>query len=151
MRTRWWGIFLCAVPFLACANPVSIDPSSLIAFGIVALAASVVEAGIAAILLLFSGLAPLRIFGWFFLMNSLVFVFAFHPLVQLEPVSWQWAELVVVILDAVCIKLLSMFPGLQGEEFHRLTWLRAMIISLVGNASSFFVGVAASGAPWVQH
>jgi hypothetical protein len=100
---------------------------------------------------LFSGLVPLRTFGWFFLTNSLVFAFAFHPLVQLESVSWKGAELIVVALDAVCIRLLAMFPALQGDEFHRLTWSRAVVVSLAGNASSFFVGVAASGAPWVQH
>ena len=45
MRTRFLALFVWAIPLLAYANPVSIDPSSLIAFGIVALAASVVFAG----------------------------------------------------------------------------------------------------------
>jgi small neutral amino acid transporter SnatA (MarC family) len=74
MRIRFWTVLLWAIPLLACANPVSIDPL-----------------------------------------------------------------------------LLAMFPALQGDEFRRLTWSRAMVIALVGNASSFFVGVAASGAPWAQH
>ena len=78
---RFLPMVLCLLmPLAARANPVILDPGSLIAFGIVALAAFVVEAGVVALLLTFSGLAPLRIFGAFFVTNLAVFCFVFQPL-----------------------------------------------------------------------
>ena len=52
-------ILLCLLaPVVARANPVILNPSSLLAFGFVAFAALVVEAGIVALVLTFAGVAP---------------------------------------------------------------------------------------------
>ena len=40
---------------------------------------------------------------------------------------------------------------LQGGEFLGVSWRRALVASLLGNTASFFIGVLASGAPWIVH
>jgi len=57
-------------------------------------------------------------------------------------------EALVVLLDALCIKLLSRFDDLQGDDFQPLGWLRPLWISCVGNAASYFVGAIAIHKPW---
>jgi len=49
------------------------------------------------------------------------------------------------------IKLVASVPFVQGGEFVGVTWRRALVGSLLGNTTSFFVGVLASGAPWIDH
>jgi hypothetical protein len=147
---RWIFIVLCVlVPGVARANPYVLDPSSLIAFGVVAFWALIVEAGIVALLLTFAGLAPLRVFGGYFLANAAVFMFVFWPLQQ--HVALPLLEAVVVVIDAASIKLLSKFAPFQGDSYRSVGWLFAGLTSLAGNAASFFVGVIASGSPWEMH
>jgi hypothetical protein len=147
---RWIFIVLCVLmPAVARANPYVLNPSSLIAFGVVAFWALIVEAGIVALLLTFSGLAPLRVFGGFFFANVVVFIFVFCPLQQRIPLPLL--EAIVVVIDAASIKLLSRFSAFQGESYRSVGWLFAGLTSLAGNAASFFVGVIASGSPWEMH
>ena len=141
--------FFALIPLVGRANPCIINPSSLIAFGIVAFWALVVEAGIVALLLTFSGLAPLKVFGGFFFANVAVFLFVFCPL---QPrMALPLLEAMVVAIDAVSIKILAAFPGFQGESYRRVSWLFAGFTSLAGNAASFCIGIIASGSPWEEH
>jgi Na+-translocating ferredoxin:NAD+ oxidoreductase RnfA subunit len=55
----------------------------------------------------------------------------------------------VVLADSLLIKLLVCVPFLQSGSFAGVTWRRALVASLLGNIASFFVGVLASGAPWI--
>jgi hypothetical protein len=147
---RYIPIALCSLlPLTARANPVILDPSSLIAFGVVAFWALVIEAAVVALLLTFSGLAPLRIFGGFFVTNLAVFCFFFYPLLRRIPLPAL--EALVVAVDGAAIKLLSSLGSFQQDEFRGVTWLRAGLVALVGNVASFFVGVIASGSPWEKH
>lgn len=147
---RLLPIALCLlVPLAAYANPVILNPSSLIAFGIVAFWSFVLETGVVALLLTFSGLAPMRIFGGYFATNLIVFWFLFCPLLRRVPLPML--EALVVVADSVAIKLLSCLGSIQQDEFRGVTWLRAGLIALVGNATSFFVGVIAMGSPWESH
>ncbi|MCX6883733.1 MAG: hypothetical protein NTX27_01690 [Verrucomicrobia bacterium] len=147
---RWLIIALCVlIPFSARANPYILNPSSLLAFAMVAFMALVVEAGIVALVLLFANLSPLRLFGAFWLTNCAVFVFLFCPLQQ--RLSLPLLEALVVTTDAVCIMALSRIPALQGDSYTKLGWMSAVLTSLVGNAASLCVGVMASGEPWKTH
>jgi hypothetical protein len=137
------------IPMIARANPYVLNPSSLIAFGVVSFAALIVEAGIVALLLAFVGLAPVRIFLAFLLANVAVFVFIFWPLQRRLPLPAL--EALVVILDATSIWLLSRVPALQGDSYRKVSWIFAGITSLIGNAASFCIGVMASGEPWKIH
>src|SRR5262245_913266 len=105
MRRRLAIALGLLLPLTVQANPVVVDGSSLIAFGIVACWALVIEAGVVALALAFSGLAPLRIFFAFLFTNAAVFVFLFCPLLRRIPLPAL--EALVVVVDGIAIKLLA--------------------------------------------
>lgn len=145
---RWIPIAALAfLPLVVEANPVILDPSSLLAFAVVAFWAFVVEAGIVALLLTLCGLQPLRVFVIYFLIKLTVFLFVFQPLLQR---SWSipLLEVLVVCFNGLVIKILAGMAGLQTDDYRKVSWLCAVIISLLGNGASFFVGVIASRKPW---
>jgi len=154
---RWTGFlrvvllaFVLCWPWTASANPVSINPVSLIAFGIVAFWALVVEAGVVAILLLFAGLAPLRTMGGYLGTNAAIFVFLFFPMMQERFFPLWLLEVGVVWLDATAIQMLAKKSYFQGDDYRVVSARQAWLVSLAGNAASFFVGILASGSPWVS-
>jgi len=149
MRSRLAIAALLMLPVIARANPVMIDGQSLIAFGVVAFWALVIESGIATLALVSSGLLIVPSFGTFVVANVLLFLFGFLPLTG--RVSLWFLEPGVVLVDALLLKLLASAPFLQGGAFVGVTWRRALVASLLGNLASFFIGVLAGGAPWVVH
>ena len=66
-------------------------------------------------------------------------------------VSLWFLEPGVILADALLLKFVMSAPFLQGAGFVGISWKRALVASLLGNASSFFVGVIGSGAPWEVH
>jgi hypothetical protein len=140
------------VPLVARANPVMLDPSSLLAFGIVVFWAFVVEAGVVALLLTFRGVAPLRIFFAYLLGNAAVFFFVFQPLLESSrnlPVLML--EILVIVIDGLIIKLLVTFDSFQGDSYRGVSWVRSTAISSIGNGISYFVGYLAARRPWEVH
>jgi len=149
VRVALLAVVLCW-PWTVSANPVSINPVSLIAFGIVAFWALVVEAGVVTILLLFSGVVPLRTMAGYLIANAAVFVFLFFPAMQERFLPLWLLEVGVVWLDATAIQMLSRKPYFQGDDYRAVSLRRSWLISLTGNAASFFVGILANGSPWVS-
>lgn len=137
----------CLAPLVAFANPVMLDPSSLLAFGFVAFWAFVVESGIVALLLAFNGMTALRFFFSYFFCNAMVYFFLFSPLLN-RGWSILGLELLVVCVDALAIKILSKISGLQGDSYRSVKWWNALVVSLAGNSASYFVGFIASRKPW---
>ena len=80
MRTRFHTAMVLLIPTIACANPVLVDGQSLIAFGVVAFWALVIESGIATLALVSCGTLIIPLFGMLVVSNVLVFLFAFLPL-----------------------------------------------------------------------
>jgi hypothetical protein len=151
MRRRTLIALGLLTPFVARANPYILNPSSFLAFCTVAFWALVVESGIVALLLTVSGLATFRAFLALLVLNLAVFIFGFWPLVDEHRLPIAVLELLVVAVDGTSIKLVASFEFFQGNGFRGVSWRRAGVISLIGNAASFFVGVIASGAPWRIH
>ena len=149
MRARLAITVLLMLPVIARANPVMIDGQSLIAFGIVAFWALVIESGIATLALVSSGLLIVPSFVSLIVANVALFLFAFLPLTS--RVSLWFLEPGVVLADALLLKVVASAPFLQGGGFVGVSWRRALIASLLGNAASFFLGVLGSGAPWIVH
>ena len=149
MRARFFILTLLMIPLVARANPVQIDGQSLIAFGIVAFFALVVESGIVTLAMVSSGVLIVPAFTTLILANVALFLFAFLPLTG--RVSLWFLEPGVVLADAVLVKLVTSAPFLQGGGFLGVSWRRALVASFLGNAASFFVGVLAGGAPWIVH
>jgi hypothetical protein len=149
MKTRLFIFLLLMMPLIVRANPVMVNGQSLLAFGIVAFWALVIESGIVTLALVSSGLLILPSFGALLVANCSFFLFGFMPLTG--RVSLWFLEPGVVIADALLIKLVVSAPFLQGGSFVGVTWRRAFIASLIGNAASFFIGVLGSHAPWIVH
>lgn len=147
MRARLSVAALLLIPLLVRANPVMIDGQSLIAFGIVAFWALVIESGLATLLLVPSGVLIVPAFGTLVVVNVTLFLFAFMPLTG--RVSLWLLEPGVVLADALLIKLVASIPFLQGGSFVGVSFRRALVASLLGNAASYFVGVLASHSPWI--
>jgi hypothetical protein len=148
-RTRLLIATLLVVPVALRANPVMIDGQSLIAFGIVAFWALVIESGIATLALSSCGVLILPLFGTLVIANVGVFLVAFLPLT--ERASLWLLELGVVLVDALMIKLVVSAPVFHGGNYVGVSWLRALVASLLGNAASYFIGLIGSHAPWVVH
>jgi len=149
MKVRLFTTVLLMMPIVVCANPVMINGQSLIAFGIVAFWALVIESGIVTIALFSSGILIVPSFITLIIANVVVFLFAFLPLTN--HASLWILEPGVVLADALAIKLLMSVPFLQGGGFLGVSWRRALVASLLGNAASFFIGVLGSHAPWPVH
>jgi hypothetical protein len=149
MRTRFFILALLMMPLIARANPVQIDGQSLIAFAIVAFWALVIESGIVTLAMVSCGVLIVPAFIALVLANVALFLFAFLPLTG--RVSLWFLEPGVVLADAALVKLVASAPFLQGGGFLGVSWRRALVASFLGNAASFFVGVLASGAPWIVH
>ena len=140
------------VPLVASANPVILNPSSLLAFYIVAFWAFVVEAGVVALLLAFRGIAPLRVFMAYFVANAAVFFFLFQPLLEgSSSLPVLALEALVVLIDGLVIKLLVTLAAFQGDNYRGVGWLRSTLISGIGNGLSYFVGYIATQKPWERH
>jgi hypothetical protein len=147
MRERIVIALALFVPLVVRANPVIINASSLIAFWVVAFMALMVEAGIVALLLAFSGVTPVACFVVFMILNIGVFVFLFFQRWR-GSVPLPILEGGVVLFDGILIRLVAAFGPFQQDHYAPVGWMRALLFSAVGNAASFFVGVVGSGAPW---
>lgn len=148
MRRRIAIVLCLLMPLAAWADPVIIDPTSLLAFGIVAFWALIVEAGVVALLLTLQGLKPLRIFIAYGVANTAVFLFVLEPLLNRETASVPILEALVVVLDGLVIKLLTSLDSFQGDGYKGVSWLRSLVVSCLGNAVSYFIGNIASHRPW---
>lgn len=149
MRTWIFIALLLLMPLAVRANPVQIDGQSAIAFAIVAFWALVIESGLVTLALVSTGVLIVPLFFTLIAANVALFLFAFLPLTS--RVSLWLLEPSVVLADAVLIKLVVAAPFLQGGGFLGVSWRRAFVASLIGNVASLFVGVLASGAPWIVH
>src|SRR6202161_2737323 len=81
-RIRRLLLLLLLVPVTACANPVSLDRVSLVAFCVVVFWAFIVESGIVALILAFRGLLVLRMFFCYYVANALTFFLIFQPTLE---------------------------------------------------------------------
>ena len=148
-----WAVYLVVAilltPSIASANPVVLNPSSLLAFCVVVFWAMVVEAGVVALLLAFRGAAALPIFVAYFVLNSAVFLFLFQPsLVGSRSAPVPVLEAGVVLIDGAIIKLLVALNPFQSDSYRGVSWLRSLFASGLGNAISYLVGVIATRRPW---
>ena len=128
----------------ACANPVIIDPTSLVAFWVIVLTALAVEAGIAALIVTLSGLAPARVFFAFLAGNAAIYFMAFRPLLEQGVIPVMALEMAVVGADASFIKLLGRLEVFQSDGFVGLSWFRAVVAATAGNGFSYLVGQIAN-------
>lgn len=127
----------------AYANPVVFDPIGSMAYLLVLGSATVIEAGIVTLLLLFWGTDPKPVYMSFTVGNLVIYFLIFLPLLD---VSNLWlAEAAVVIMDGVLIKAITFSDAVRDDTFRPLRWLFAFCISVLGNIVSYYVGSVTSG------
>jgi hypothetical protein len=148
-KPRIFFVVLLMMPFVARANPVMFEPQSLIAFGIVAFWALIIESAIVTLSLLNRGILVVPSFITLIVANVAVFLFAFLPLSS--HVSLWILEPGVVLADALVIKILMAGDLLQDSDFLGVSWRRALVASFLGNSTSFFIGLIGSRTPWFSH
>lgn len=137
---RWILIcLLLLVPCLARANPIKVDPGGLSEFWGVAFTALTVESAVVAAVLSFTGVSAFRFFVLYFVANFAVFLCVFVPLMRLTDAPLM-AESVVVVADAVAIKLLGKVAALQGPKYRTIALWLALTVSVLGNTASFSIG-----------
>jgi len=136
-------------PLAVCANPVMVDGQSLLAFGIVAFWALVIESAIVTLILASCGLLIVPFFGTLVIANVSVFLFAFLPLASQAPL-WL-LESGVVLVDALVIKLIASAPLFQSGNYGGVGFWRALLASFLGNTASYFIGVIVNHQPWIVH
>jgi hypothetical protein len=149
MRLRLAISLLLLVPVGLQANPAIMNPQSLLAFGVVAFWALVIESGIATLALSLCGVFVLPVFITLIVTNVGTFAFGFMPLLDRMPL-WL-LEVLVVLFDACILKLAAAVPLFQSRDFVGVSWRRGLVASILGNAASYFIGVIASHAPWISH
>jgi len=149
MKLRLAILLLLLVPVGLQANPAMFNPQSFFAFCVVAFWALVIESGIATLTLSLCGVLVLPVFTTLVVTNIGVFAFGFMPLLERMPL-WL-LELLVVLFDAVVIKVVAAVPLFQSGDYVGVSWRRGLVASLLGNAASYFIGVIGSHTPWLTH
>lgn len=142
MRNRAIFLMLLLLSAAAYANPVVFDPVGSIASLVVLLSAVAIEAGIVTLVLLFWGTEPTPLYGAVAAGNLVIYFVAFRPL--LDSTNLTTAELVIVALDGVLIKILTRYDTFRDESFRPLKWPWAFVIAAVGNLVSYYVGAVAA-------
>jgi hypothetical protein len=143
---RWIVIVLLfCLTGTAYANPIIVyDPLNILAYVLVLGSAFVIEAGIVTLILLFWGTDPKPVYKALIVGNLAIYFVVFLPLLDFTSKVWI-AEGVIVGLDGLMIKMITLFETFQDDTFRPLRWGYAFLIAAVGNVVSFYVGVATSG------
>jgi len=136
------GLLLCLTG-AAYANPVVFDPVGSIANVLVLGSALVVEAGIVTLILLFWGTDTKPVYVALFVGNMIVYFTVFLPLLNATSNLWI-AEALIVVIDGVLIKVITIYDTFRLDTFRPLRWGYAFLIAAVGNVISYYVGAAMS-------
>lgn len=76
--------------------------------------------------------------------NILGYFFVFLPVLE-ETGNIFISEMIIVCVEAVFIKLLSLFERFQMDDFRGLGWNTAFMAAGVGNYISYYAGVMIAG------
>lgn len=136
---------LCLLmPFATFADPIVLNPGSVISLYVVIGTALIVEAGIVSAILTFRGVAPLNLFIGYLITNISVYLLVFGLPFFDESAQTIWKEIAVVLLDGLAIKILTGFSIFQGDDYRKIAWWLALLVSITGNAVSYLIGEIAS-------
>jgi hypothetical protein len=86
------------------------------------------------------GVAPLPLFVAYFILNGAVFLCFFQPLLWIGALPVPVLEGIVVLVDALVIRLLAARGAFQGDRYRGVGWLSSLLASGIGNALSYLVG-----------
>ena len=129
---------------IAFGNPIVVDPFGSISSIIVVGGSLLVEACVVALVLLFFGMLIKPLFVGLLFGNLVVYFVLFLPVLEALPSVWM-AEVLIVAADGVVIKVLSQCEMFQDTNFKELKWRYALLIGMLGNTLSYYVGAVMNG------
>jgi hypothetical protein len=100
-----------------------------------------VEAATVTLVLLFWGMELKPVFGALVVANLAVYFLVFFPLFDATSNVWV-AEVAIVGLDGLLIRMLTRFDVFRGDDFCPIRWGYAFVVAAVGNVMSYCVGAA---------
>jgi hypothetical protein len=122
----------------ALANPV-VDPTHVIGSVMVLGSLLMLEASIATMALLFFGMSPKPVFFAILLGNIGMYFVVFWPMYEVLE-NLFIAESIIVFAEATLIKLVARLDFFQLDTFRGIGWKSAIVISVIGNLLSYYVG-----------
>lgn len=132
-------------PAIAIANPIVVfDPFNPIKTIMILISTLGPEVFIVTVILYFCHMAVVPVLITLFLGNIVIYFIIFRPILSLTEHVFI-AELIIIGIESVFIKLISTFDTFQLEEFKGLKWPTVFIVSTAGNAVSYFLGSVISG------
>jgi len=143
-RQVFIGFLLVCLSGSAYANPIVFDPVGMIPYVLVLGSAFAVEAAIVTLVLLFWGMELKPVFGALVVANLAVYFLVFFPLLDATSNVWV-AEVAIVGVDGLLIRMLTRFDVFRGDDFRPIHWGYAFVIAAVGNVMSYSVGAAMTG------
>ena len=81
------------------------------------------------------------VFGALVVANLAVYFLVFFPLFDATSNVWV-AEVAIVGLDGLLIRMLTRFDVFRGDDFCPIRWGYAFVVAAVGNVMSYCVGAA---------
>lgn len=141
---RWIILLLLCLPAAAYANPAVFNPIDTTAYLLVVGLASLVEAGMIALVLMFWGTEPMPVYMIFIAGNVILYFAVFVPLLDATSSVWL-SEAVIVGLDGMLIKMVTFFDSVRADTFRPLKWAYAFVIAAAGNILSYYIGTVISG------
>lgn len=122
----------------ALANPIII-PDFSIGTIMVTLSTIGLESAITAIALFCLGMAPVPVVFAMCFFNMFTFGFMVYGIMEIISNVFV-IEAMIITIEAVFIKIISIFDVFQWETFQGIRWRGAFIVSVLGNIASYFVG-----------
>lgn len=141
MKNWFFLILLASLAGQALANPIIYEPTHLIPYIYIVSSCLLVESCIAAFILFFLDLSPKPMAAALFVGNLIIYFTIFRPFYQRVD-SFLISEVMIVVLDGILIKIISLNAAFQENTFKRLRWSSAFIVALIGNVVSYYAGVA---------
>jgi hypothetical protein len=140
MKQRIIIVLLFCLSGAAYANPmVMFDPLHKAVYAMAVVTALTAEAGLVSLLLVFWGIDLKQAYAALRVGNLFLYCAAFLPLLALLANTW-FAEAIIVGLDGLLIKTLTLHKAFREENFRPLKWEYAFLIALAGNLISYFIG-----------
>ncbi|MDD5064758.1 MAG: hypothetical protein PHQ35_08395 [Phycisphaerae bacterium] len=103
-----------------------------------------VEVLLVATILFFCHMSIVPLLITLFIGNLLIYFFIFQPVLEATE-NVLVSEAVIVFVDGVFIKILSLFDAFQLDDFKGLKWITAFIIAAAGNLLSYYSGIVIGG------
>jgi len=138
---KWAVLVILLYPAAtAFANPVFVGISIA---GIILCVILGLEACVVTLILFFCHMTAVPSLIALFIGNLVIYFIIFTPLLSAVD-NVLVAELLIIVIEGILIKIISSYDTFQMDDFKGLKWRTAFIASALGNALSYYLGTLIS-------